>query len=155
MSRMTQTPDNVSQALRWYFGGGLGCAMLSMAGLGLTHRNLDPAGSTRLGRVCQSIGTLRVLCVTDGGFFFLSFFFSFALLSNSGGSTRFPSRSIHRICVSPSLQPQLIGTLGSGRRDHRVPGDHGNIREATSWRATLKAECRRARCCGRPKGAHG
>jgi len=53
MSRMTQDPDNVSQALRWYFGGGLGCAMISMAALGMTHRSLDPSGSTKLGREVQ------------------------------------------------------------------------------------------------------
>jgi len=51
MSRMTQAPEEVSQALRWYFGGGLGAAMLCMAALGLTHRGLDPTGTTMLGRV--------------------------------------------------------------------------------------------------------
>lgn len=44
MSRMTQEPENVTDALRWYFGGGLGVAMLSMAAIGMTHRGLDPTG---------------------------------------------------------------------------------------------------------------
>lgn len=53
MSRMTQDPDNVSQPLRWYFGGGLSCAMFSMAAIGATHRGLDPTGTRRLGRRTQ------------------------------------------------------------------------------------------------------
>jgi hypothetical protein len=51
MSRMTREPDDECPGLRWYFGGGLGCAMICMAALGTTHRSLDPAGSTKLGRV--------------------------------------------------------------------------------------------------------
>ncbi|KAG8841408.1 hypothetical protein FRC20_005053, partial [Serendipita sp. 405] len=53
MSQMTQHSDDVSSALRWYFGGGLGCAMLCLAALGLTHRGLDPSGMTRLSRSIQ------------------------------------------------------------------------------------------------------
>ncbi|KAG8858347.1 hypothetical protein FRB91_009932 [Serendipita sp. 411] len=51
-SRMTQE-DEVTEAINWYFGGGLGVAMFTMALIGFTHRNLDPTGTTRLGRNTQ------------------------------------------------------------------------------------------------------
>lgn len=60
MSRMTQHEDLVTPAIRWYFGGGLGCAMLSMAAIGFTHRELEPTGTTRLGRRVQLAFRLAV-----------------------------------------------------------------------------------------------
>lgn len=51
LSRMTQHEELMNSALQWYFGGGLGCAMICMAVMGFTHRGLDPTGTTRLGRV--------------------------------------------------------------------------------------------------------
>jgi hypothetical protein len=48
---MIQHEAEMNDALRWYFGGGLGCAMICMAAMGATHRGLDPDGTTRLGRV--------------------------------------------------------------------------------------------------------
>ena len=48
MSRLTQDPENVSQAIRWYFGGGLGCSLFSLAAIGMTHRGLDPTGYVAL-----------------------------------------------------------------------------------------------------------
>jgi hypothetical protein len=62
MSRLTQHEDAVTPAIRWYFGGGLGCAMLSMAAVGFTHRELEPMGTTRLGRV----GSLKSIPVWGG-----------------------------------------------------------------------------------------
>ncbi|CAE6481996.1 unnamed protein product [Rhizoctonia solani] len=52
-SRMTQDTEEVSLAIRWYFGGGLGVALISMALIGATHRGLDPMGTSRLGRFTQ------------------------------------------------------------------------------------------------------
>ncbi|CUA75353.1 hypothetical protein RSOLAG22IIIB_05858 [Rhizoctonia solani] len=52
-SRMTQHTEEVSSAIRWYFGGGLGVALISMALIGATHRGLDPTGTSRLGRFTQ------------------------------------------------------------------------------------------------------
>jgi hypothetical protein len=54
MSRITQSEAEVGTAIRWYFGGGLGCAIISMAGIGFTHRGLDAAGTTRIGRVSKT-----------------------------------------------------------------------------------------------------
>ncbi|PVG04111.1 hypothetical protein CPB86DRAFT_778353 [Serendipita vermifera] len=54
ISQMTKNGnEQLSMELRWYFGGGLGCAMIVMATIGLLHRGLDPAGTTRLSRVSQ------------------------------------------------------------------------------------------------------
>ncbi|KEP47321.1 Low temperature requirement protein LtrA [Rhizoctonia solani 123E] len=44
-SRMTQHTEQVTSAIRWYFGGGLGVALISMALIGATHRGLDPTGT--------------------------------------------------------------------------------------------------------------
>ncbi|KAH7320370.1 hypothetical protein B0J17DRAFT_298607 [Rhizoctonia solani] len=52
-SRMTQHTEEVTSAIRWYFGGGLGVALISMALIGATHRGLDPTGTSRLGRFTQ------------------------------------------------------------------------------------------------------
>ncbi|KAG8711188.1 hypothetical protein FRC11_003430 [Ceratobasidium sp. 423] len=52
-SRMTQHTEQVTSAIRWYFGGGLGVALISMALIGATHRGLDPTGTSRLGRFTQ------------------------------------------------------------------------------------------------------
>ncbi|CAE6458086.1 hypothetical protein ACGC1H_006833 [Rhizoctonia solani] len=52
-SRMTQHTEEVTSAMRWYFGGGLGVALISMALIGATHRGLDPTGTSRLGRFTQ------------------------------------------------------------------------------------------------------
>ncbi|KAG8748183.1 hypothetical protein FRC12_013902 [Ceratobasidium sp. 428] len=53
MSRMTQHPDEVTPAIRWYFSGGLGVALVCLALIGATHRGLDPTGTSRLGRHTQ------------------------------------------------------------------------------------------------------
>ncbi|CAG7847789.1 SubName: Full=Uncharacterized protein {ECO:0000313/EMBL:CCA71182.1} [Serendipita indica DSM 11827] len=53
LSRMTLNQDEISDALRWYFCGGLGTAMICLGALGMTHRGLDPNGTTRLGRRVQ------------------------------------------------------------------------------------------------------
>ncbi|KAG9088493.1 hypothetical protein FS749_002127 [Ceratobasidium sp. UAMH 11750] len=52
-SRMTQHVDEVMPAIRWYFSGGLGVALVCMALIGATHRGLDPTGTSRLGRTTQ------------------------------------------------------------------------------------------------------
>ncbi|QRV83039.1 low temperature requirement protein LtrA [Ceratobasidium sp. AG-Ba] len=52
-SRMTQHVDEVTPAIRWYFSGGLGVALISMALIGATHRGLDPTGTSMLGRTTQ------------------------------------------------------------------------------------------------------
>ncbi|KAG8734701.1 hypothetical protein FRC10_011524, partial [Ceratobasidium sp. 414] len=53
--KMTQRPDKITPAIGWYFSGGLGVALISLALIGITHRGLDPKGTTRLGRVSHSI----------------------------------------------------------------------------------------------------
>ncbi|EUC55381.1 LtrA domain protein [Rhizoctonia solani AG-3 Rhs1AP] len=50
---MTQHTEQVTSAIRWYFGGGLGVALIIMALIGATHRGLDPTGTSRLGRFTQ------------------------------------------------------------------------------------------------------
>ncbi|KAG8738892.1 hypothetical protein FRC10_006409 [Ceratobasidium sp. 414] len=52
-SRMTQHVDEVTPAIRWYFSGGLGVALVCMALIGATHRGLDPTGTSRLDRTTQ------------------------------------------------------------------------------------------------------
>ncbi|CUA75340.1 hypothetical protein RSOLAG22IIIB_05843 [Rhizoctonia solani] len=52
-SRMTQHAEEITSAIRWYFGGGLGVALISMALIGATHRGLDPTGTSRIGRFTQ------------------------------------------------------------------------------------------------------
>lgn len=52
MSRMTAFENNVSSAIRWYFSGGLGVSIFTLALIGFTHRGLDPKGTTRIERVC-------------------------------------------------------------------------------------------------------
>lgn len=52
-SRMTQQVDEVTPAICWYFAGGLGTALISMAMIGATHRGLDPTGTSRIGRFTQ------------------------------------------------------------------------------------------------------
>ena len=54
MSSITQNEAEVGTAIRWYFGGGLGCAIISMACIGFTHRGLDATGTTKLGRVSDT-----------------------------------------------------------------------------------------------------
>ncbi|KAG9126869.1 hypothetical protein FRC07_001617 [Ceratobasidium sp. 392] len=51
--KMTQHPDKITPAIGWYFSGGLGVALISLALIGITHRGLDPKGTTRLGRFTQ------------------------------------------------------------------------------------------------------
>ena len=51
MSYFTKHETEAPEAIRWYFGGGLGCSMLCLAALGYTHRGLDPEGTTRISRV--------------------------------------------------------------------------------------------------------
>ncbi|ELU38088.1 LtrA domain-containing protein [Rhizoctonia solani AG-1 IA] len=65
-SRMTQHTEEVTSAIRWYFGGGLGVALISMALIGATHRGLDPTGTSRLGRFTQlgfrvAVGIVMIL----------------------------------------------------------------------------------------------
>ncbi|KAG9075097.1 hypothetical protein FRC06_010268 [Ceratobasidium sp. 370] len=50
---MTQHAGEVTPAIRWYFSGGLGVALVCMALIGATHRGLDPTGTSRLGRTTQ------------------------------------------------------------------------------------------------------
>ncbi|KAG9106737.1 hypothetical protein FRC07_008752, partial [Ceratobasidium sp. 392] len=52
-SRMTQHVEEVTPAIRWYFSGGLGVALVCMALIGATHRGLDPTGTSRIGRTTQ------------------------------------------------------------------------------------------------------
>ncbi|PVG04558.1 hypothetical protein CPB86DRAFT_777843 [Serendipita vermifera] len=59
MSYFTKHETEAPEAIRWYFGGGLGCSMLCLAALGYTHRGLDPEGTTRISRRVQLI--VRVL----------------------------------------------------------------------------------------------
>ncbi|CCO36216.1 hypothetical protein RSOLAG1IB_08478 [Rhizoctonia solani AG-1 IB] len=65
-SRMTQHTEEVTSAIRWYFGGGLGVALISMALIGATHRGMDPTGTSRLGRFTQlgfrvAVGIVMIL----------------------------------------------------------------------------------------------
>ncbi|KAF8594592.1 hypothetical protein BDV93DRAFT_549179 [Ceratobasidium sp. AG-I] len=59
-SRMTQHVDQVNSAIRWYFAGGLGVALISMALIGATHRGLDPTGTSRIGRYTQLLFRVAV-----------------------------------------------------------------------------------------------
>ncbi|KAG9121449.1 hypothetical protein FRC07_002592 [Ceratobasidium sp. 392] len=84
--KMTQHPDNITPAVRWYFSGGLGVALISLALIGITHRGLDPKGTTRLGRFTQlgfrvTVGVVifRLPIFTDVTVLFM--------LSNSAGLT--------------------------------------------------------------------
>ncbi|KAG8829742.1 hypothetical protein FRC17_006134 [Serendipita sp. 399] len=63
-SRMT-SEDEVSQAIRWYFGGGLGVAMFALSLIGFTHRSLDSDGTTRVGRNTQLLcrGSIGVIMI--------------------------------------------------------------------------------------------
>lgn len=56
---MTQHVDEVTPAIRWYFAGGLGVALVSMALIGVTHRGLDPTGTSRIGRVSPKFQLLE------------------------------------------------------------------------------------------------
>ncbi|KAG9089363.1 hypothetical protein FRC06_001589, partial [Ceratobasidium sp. 370] len=51
--KMTQHPNKITPAIGWYFSGGLGVALVSLALIEVTHRELDPKGTTRLGRLAQ------------------------------------------------------------------------------------------------------
>ncbi|CAG8693215.1 2875_t:CDS:2, partial [Acaulospora colombiana] len=59
MSYFTKHETEAPEAIRWYFGGGLGCSMFCLAALGYTHRGLDPEGTTRISRRVQLI--VRIL----------------------------------------------------------------------------------------------
>lgn len=52
---MTQHPSKVTPVIRWYFSGGMGVALVTLALIGVTHRSLDPTGTTRLGRVSPDV----------------------------------------------------------------------------------------------------
>ncbi|EUC59835.1 Low temperature requirement protein LtrA, partial [Rhizoctonia solani AG-3 Rhs1AP] len=63
-SRMAQRTEQVTLAIRWYFDGGLGVALISIALIGATHCGLDPTGTCRLGSwsseerpdaICESV----------------------------------------------------------------------------------------------------
>ena len=59
--KMTQHPSKVTPAIRWYFSGGLGVALVTLALIGATHRGLDPTGTTRLGRVSLVLRLLSLM----------------------------------------------------------------------------------------------
>ncbi|KAG8701445.1 hypothetical protein FRC09_005368 [Ceratobasidium sp. 395] len=40
--KMTQHPNKITPVIGWYFSGGLGVALISLALIGITHRGLDP-----------------------------------------------------------------------------------------------------------------
>lgn len=59
LSRLVLLEHEVGKGHRWYFGGGLGCAMITLAFIGALHRNLEPAGLTRLSR--RTMFAIRIL----------------------------------------------------------------------------------------------
>ncbi|KAF8598975.1 hypothetical protein BDV93DRAFT_526376 [Ceratobasidium sp. AG-I] len=86
--KMTQHPSKVTPAIRWYFSGGLGVALVTLALIGATHRGLDPTGTTRLGRYTQlgwriAVGVI-IFCLP-----LTSDVTALFMLANSAGLTTF------------------------------------------------------------------
>ncbi|EJD45797.1 hypothetical protein AURDEDRAFT_184694 [Auricularia subglabra TFB-10046 SS5] len=59
LSRLVLLEHEVGKGHRWYFGGGLGCAMITLAFIGALHRNLEPDGLTRLRR--RTMFAIRII----------------------------------------------------------------------------------------------
>jgi hypothetical protein len=58
LSRLTPSGE-VNSGVRWFFGGGLGCALVCLTVIGITHKSLDPQGSSVLSRVSLLVFSLN------------------------------------------------------------------------------------------------
>ncbi|CCA67754.1 hypothetical protein PIIN_01578 [Serendipita indica DSM 11827] len=131
-SRMTQHEDQVNDAIRWYFGGGLGCAMISMALIGMLHRNLDPQGTTKLDRHVQLGFRLAVgiiMCCLP-----LSKLSPLELMGSCAGLTTFlvveeTYGKLHRGKKGPTSEPDDVPRTGSPQQELMESGAGDATRE--------------------------